>query len=550
MPVSANFQPESKPIGGRYRLIQPLGAGGFGQTFSAQDLHLPGHPLCVVKQLQPQVTTAEELQTARRLFDTEAQTLYKLGTHPQIPGLLAHFEEDQEFYLAQEYIQGHSLGDELGAPWSEAQVVAFLGDLLGILTFVHGHGVIHRDLKPSNLIRRAGDNRIVLIDFGAVKQVSTQATALRSGLSHTISIGTQGYMPSEQVAGRPQFSSDIYASGILGIQALTGYPPTELHPDPHSGELNWQHLAPQTHPALLEVLDTMVRYDFRTRYTTATEALAALSGLPPSLSRYVPGAIAPLGQSAPATQANPTVAVGRRRDRTQLTAPQALPQAPARRPEKSSSPALWLPLAAGVAVVVAALLGWQMWRWAAAPDAETPPVATTPADEAATSAEPEPQPEATTPPPEVVAESPVVEPAATAPEPAVTASPEPVVEADASPTPSPEPRGELTPEAAQATVTALYGYVSNRAWDAARSQFGGSLAQQFDPGFFAQFERVSVENLRVTGQTADTVEFLGENTYVYPDGSTQREQRTFTVQMQDGQPRIVASSFRSVLQAR
>ncbi len=551
MPTSANFQPESKPIGGRYRLIQPLGAGGFGQTFSAQDLHLPGHPLCVVKQLKPQVTTAEELQTARRLFDTEAQTLYKLGTHPQIPGLLAHFEENQEFYLAQEYIQGHSLADELGAPWSEAQVVAFLGDLLGILAFVHGHGVIHRDLKPSNLIRRAGDNRIVLIDFGAVKQVA-EATALRSGLSHTISIGTQGYMPSEQVAGRPQFSSDIYAAGILGIQALTGCPPTELHPDPHSGELDWQHYAPQAHPALVDVLDTMVRYDFRTRYTTAAEALAALRRLPPQLSRYVPGAIASPGQSPQSPQANPTVAVGRRRSKTQLTAAQPLPRTPAQRREKSSSSTgLWLPLAAGAAVVIAALLGWQMWRWAAAPDTETSPVVTAPADDVPPNAEPESQPQSTTPPPETSAASPEVAPEApAAPEPEVTASPEPVVEPEDSPAPSPEPQGELTPAAAQATVSTLYSHVSNGAWDAARSQFGGSLAQQFDPGFFAQFDRVSVENLRVTGQTADTVEFVGENTYVYPDGSTQREERSFTVQMSDGQPRIVGSSFRGVLQSR
>ncbi|MFQ4140361.1 protein kinase domain-containing protein [Nodosilinea sp. PGN35] len=556
MTAFPNSQPESRPIGGRYRLIQPLGVGGFGQTFSAQDLHLPGHPLCVVKQLRPQVTTADELQVARRLFDTEAQTLYRLGAHPQIPGLLAHFEEDQEFYLAQEFIQGHSLAEELGAPWSEAQVVAFLGDLLGILAFVHHHGVIHRDLKPSNLIRRAGDNRIVLIDFGAVKQVSAQATALRSGLSHTIAIGTQGYMPSEQVSGRPQFSSDIYAVGILGIQALTGYDPTQLHPDPQSGELDWQRFAPGATPALLEVLDAMVRYDFRTRYTTATEALAALRRLPPNLSRYVPGAIAPPGQSPPATQANPTVAVGRRRDRTQLTATQ--PSARRRAPRRAPSPLpAWLPPVAGAAVAVAALLGWQMWRLVSAPEAETPSVApsgapsvaTTPADDVPPTAEPEPQPEATTPPPDD--DAPVVESAPpAAPEPEVTASPEPAVAAEAPAAPSPQASGELTPEAAQATVSALYSHVSNQAWDAARSQFGGSLAQQFDPGFFAQFDRVSVENLRVTGQTADTVEFLGENTYVYPDGSTQREQRSFTVQMQDGQPRIVGSSFRGVLQAR
>ncbi|MGG6240501.1 protein kinase domain-containing protein [Nodosilinea sp. AN01ver1] len=556
-----NSQPESRPLGGRYHIVQPLGSGGFGQTFSAQDLHLPGHPICVVKQLKPQVSSAEELQTARRLFDTEAQTLYKLGSHPQIPGLLAHFEEDQEFYLAQEYIEGHSLADELGTPWNEAQVVTFLGDLLGILAFVHSHGVIHRDIKPSNLIRRASDKRIVLIDFGAVKQVSNQATALRSHLSHTISIGTQGYMPSEQVAGRPQFSSDIYAVGILGIQALTGYPPTELHPDPHSGELEWQHYAPKADPALLEVLDTMVRYDFRTRYTTAAEALAALRGLPPQLRRYVPAAASSPGQTPRTTV--PTVAVGRRRERTQLTTPQATaPQATARRP-KTALP-LWLPLVAGAGVAIAALLGWQMWRSASSPDAETPAVATTPTDPAAIDNEPE---TATTPTDagnegdegdegtDPVAEPAAVEPEEPAsPEPEAPTPPEPVAAesseaAEDVPAP-PESGGELTTGAAQATVGSLYSYVSSKSWDAARSQFGGSLAQQFDPGFFAQFDRVSVENLRVTGQTADTVELVGENTYVYPDGSTQREERSFTVQMQDGQPRIVGSSFRGVLQSR
>ncbi|MEA5447032.1 protein kinase [Leptolyngbya sp. CCNP1308] len=547
-----NLPPESRPLGGRYRLVQPLGSGGFGQTFSAQDLHLPGHPLCVVKQLKPQVTTPEELQTARRLFDTEAQTLYKLGAHPQIPGLLAHFEEGQEFYLAQELIEGHSLAEELGTPWTEAQVVAFLGDLLGILAFVHSHGVIHRDIKPSNLIRRASDRRIVLIDFGAVKQVSAQATALRSGLSHTISIGTQGYMPSEQVAGRPQFSSDIYAVGILGIQALTGYPPTELHPDPHSGELEWQRYSPQANPALLDVLEMMVRYDFRTRYTTAIEALAALRKLPPALNRYVPSAPVPHGQAPRTTAA--TVAVGRRRERTQLTAAAQAPaaQVPVRRRREPSS-ASWVPLAAGAlaasVVAIAALLGWQAWRSASStPEDETPVMAESPAVEAPTDAEPvvvEPEPEETA--AAESAEAEPVEPAA--PEPELDDAPEAVVEPEDTTAPAPE-TSELTPEAAQATVATLYNHVSNQAWDAARSQFSGPLAQQFDPGFFAQFDRVSVENLRVTGQTADSIEFVGENTYVYPDGSTQREQRSFTVQMQDGQPRIVGSSFGGVLKSR
>ncbi|NJL49426.1 MAG: protein kinase, partial [Leptolyngbyaceae cyanobacterium SM2_5_2] len=508
-----DLQPESRPLGGRYRLLQPLGAGGFGQTFQAQDLHLPGHPLCVVKQLQPQVSSIEELQVARRLFDTEAQVLYRLGSHPQIPGLLAHFEEDQEFYLAQEYIQGHSLAEELqpGAPWSEAQVVSFLGDLLGILAFVHGAGVIHRDIKPNNLIRRASDNRLVLIDFGAVKQVSAQATTRQSHLSHTISIGTQGYMPSEQLAGRPQFSSDIYAVGVLGIQALTGCAPTQFQPDPCSGELDWQRYASNTHPALLAVLEQMVRYDFRTRYANASEALAALGALPRGLSQYIPPPMDAPGRAvAPsprATQANPTVAVSRQPALTQASI------APATgRPQRSALLWLW-PVVAIAAMALGGLLSWR--SLAPTPTADNQPVPPTPptGEEEANAPIQPPVADATDSDPEEEDPSPVDDPRPTAPLASAPPSPEPDTNAE----PPASPEAELTPEAAQATVSTLYSYISSQAWDSAQAQFSGPLAQQFDPGFFTQFEQVTVENLRVTGQSADTIELIGENTYVYPD---------------------------------
>lgn len=88
---------------GRYQIISHLGGGGFGETFVAYDTQLPGKPKCVVKKLKPQATDPTTLQTARRLFDTEAQVLYKLGTHNQIPQLLAYFEENEEFYLVQEF---------------------------------------------------------------------------------------------------------------------------------------------------------------------------------------------------------------------------------------------------------------------------------------------------------------------------------------------------------------------------------------------------------------------------------------------------------------
>ncbi|MCA1990910.1 MAG: tetratricopeptide repeat protein [Coleofasciculus sp. S288] len=277
------FQPtnSNKPLGGRYKIISQLGAGGFGQTFLAEDLHLPGHPRCVVKQLKPQVDDEKSLQTARRLFDVEAKVLYQLGNHDQIPRLLAHFEEAQEFYLAQELIEGEPLTKDLsdGRIWLESEVIALLQDLLHVLAFVHEQQVIHRDIKPSNLIRRRHDRRIVLIDFGAVKEASTQVANPKVSHTKTISIGTQGYTPKEQLGGNPRFSSDIYAVGMIGIQALTGVHPRRLSEDPQTGEIVWRDRARHVSPELVAILDRMVRYDFRDRYPTAVEALQAVRSL-------------------------------------------------------------------------------------------------------------------------------------------------------------------------------------------------------------------------------------------------------------------------------
>jgi len=286
------FQPTNpdKPLGGRYKIISKLGEGGFGQTFLAEDLHLPDHPQCVVKQLKPQVSNPDQLQTARRLFDIEARVLYQLGHHDQIPRLLAHFEDTQEFYLAQELIEGEPLTQELGGGelWREIRVIALLQDLLHVLAFVHQQQVIHRDIKPSNLIRRKRDGKIVLIDFGAVKQVSTQVVNAKTGQTKTISIGTQGYTPKEQLGGNPRFSSDVYAVGMIGIQALTGIHPRRLKEDPQTGEIDWRNQATQVSPELAEILDCMVRYDFRVRYPTAKEALEAIQQLPTALIADVP----------------------------------------------------------------------------------------------------------------------------------------------------------------------------------------------------------------------------------------------------------------------
>ena len=267
-------------LGGHYLVVQSLGEGGLAKTYIAEDHHRPGHPKCAVKYLKPASNDPAFLPTARRLFNKEAEILEKLGQHDQIPRLLAYFEENQEFYLVQEFIEGHLLSAELlrDQCWSGNKVIQMLRDVLHILKFVHSYRVIHRDIKPNNLIRRQKDGRLVLIDFGAVKQVRDPSITAHGSLTQkTISIGTQGYTPTEQVRGKPRLNSDIYALGVIGIQALTGIHPLHLEED-DDGEIIWQSRA-EVSDELAAILTKMVRYHFKERYQSATEVLDALESL-------------------------------------------------------------------------------------------------------------------------------------------------------------------------------------------------------------------------------------------------------------------------------
>lgn len=275
---------ESKMLGtvlsDRYRITKILGAGGFGDTYLAQDTHRPGNPICVVKQLKIVSDNPRAHQLAQRLFSAEAATLERLGEHDQIPRLLAYFEANYSFYLVQEMIDGTLFKDLLDPqqPMSQRAAADFLLDLLPVIQVVHGQGVIHRDIKPSNIIARHSDHRYVLIDFGAVKQISNRLTDTNARITSTVGIGTQGYMPSEQSAGLPNFSSDLYALGMTAIEALTGLPPHALQRDDH-GEIMWTHKVQELDPGLAQVLKKMVRYDFNQRYSTAKAVLQDLRQL-------------------------------------------------------------------------------------------------------------------------------------------------------------------------------------------------------------------------------------------------------------------------------
>lgn len=146
---------------------------------------------------------------------------------------------------------------------------------MDILTYIQDKNVIHRDITPDNLIKRKQDNKLVLIDFGAVKQliINSEGTMRRT---KTIVIGKEDYMPDEQANGRPGFYSDVYAVGVIAIQACIGCIPSR---DYDSGEIIWRHQALNISPELANILDKMTRCYFKERYQLAIDVLKDLKTL-------------------------------------------------------------------------------------------------------------------------------------------------------------------------------------------------------------------------------------------------------------------------------
>ncbi len=272
MPVTTAI-PEQRLLGDRYQTVSILGAGGFATTYLAEDNNRPSRPRCAIKHLAPARRDTAFVDMSRRLFNTEAAILERLGNHEQIPNLLAYFEQAGEFYLVQELIEGKPLDEELllaAEPWTEQKVIDFLQQMLPVLEYIHERGVIHRDIKPSNIIRRSSDQVLVLIDFGAVKEINPQLPD-----AATIAIGTRGYTPAEQYAGHPRFSSDVYALGMIAIEAATNTNPREIPLNDKTGNLDWEELSPMS-PAIEAILNKMVAYQYLQRYQSATDVLQDL----------------------------------------------------------------------------------------------------------------------------------------------------------------------------------------------------------------------------------------------------------------------------------
>ncbi len=299
----------------RYRAVRPIGHGGFGKTYLAVDEDKPSHPPAVIKQFFPQTQGTSNVEKAAELFNREAVRLDELGKHPQIPELLAHFEQEGNLYLVQEYIDGSNLADEItrNSTFNETQIRQVLDNLLPVLHFMHHYQVIHRDIKPANIIRRHSTTtqsllthktagQLVLVDFGAAK-VFNEKQIPGTG---TI-IGSPEYIAPEQARGQAGFTSDIYSLGVTCLYLLTQISPFDLF-DIHEDRWVWRDYlkGKSLNPQLGRILDKMVASQPNKRYPTALAVINDLhpQTLPPAIAQslaYAEPIAPPLTPSPPPT---------------------------------------------------------------------------------------------------------------------------------------------------------------------------------------------------------------------------------------------------------
>ncbi|AFZ14793.1 serine/threonine protein kinase [Crinalium epipsammum PCC 9333] len=287
-------------LNNRYLLIKALATGGFGDTFLAEDTQMPSQRRCVIKRLKPISNNPQVYQIVKERFQREAAILEQLGdVNTQIPHLYAYFEADGHFYLIQQWIEGETLSQKVQQQGvlPENDVRDILISLLPVLDYIHSHRIVHRDIKPDNIIFRRQDQKPILIDFGAVKE--TMATVVNSpgNTTSSIVIGTPGFMPSEQTAGRPLYASDLYSLGLTAIYLLTGKLPQQLETDIQTGEIIWHDSTLNVSPSFAAVLDKAIQSHPRDRYPTAKDMLEALQSslpsIPPTINIYQPAPIYP-----------------------------------------------------------------------------------------------------------------------------------------------------------------------------------------------------------------------------------------------------------------
>ena len=265
----------------QYLILRTLGQGGMGTTYLAWNqagetllkkplgqAEPPGTRLLVLKEMNADMA---KVGKAQELFEREARTLKSLS-HPGIPKYYDFFVEGGKKYLAMELIHGQDLEKRVleRGPVTPSQAITWMIQACDILDYIHSHQppLIHRDIKPANLMARTATDRIVVLDFGAVKEIGT-APGTR--------IGAEGYCAPEQERGQPLTQSDLYAIGPTLIFLLTSEAPFKFYRLRGRSYRFQVENVPTITPQLRTVIERVTEPSPSDRYQTAKELASALA---------------------------------------------------------------------------------------------------------------------------------------------------------------------------------------------------------------------------------------------------------------------------------
>ncbi|MEC4812386.1 MAG: serine/threonine-protein kinase [Scytonema sp. PMC 1069.18] len=271
---------------GRYRVIHQVGGGGFGKVFEVDD----GGISKVLKVLSLERFHNRAIkQKAIALFQREAELLSRLK-HPGIPRVEpgAYFtwsdgSGEPLYCLVMEKIPGSNLQQWLyvkgNQPISSEQARDWLIQLVEILDELHLYQYLHRDIKLTNIMLKP-DGQLVLIDFGAVREITTTYLEKQQGHQTGTVLISPGFTPPEQAEGHAVPQSDFFALGRTFVYLLTGQSPVDFPKDSHSGTLLWRDRAPNVSPDIANLVDDLMAPFPGHRPKNCQEILNCLRGVP------------------------------------------------------------------------------------------------------------------------------------------------------------------------------------------------------------------------------------------------------------------------------
>ncbi len=389
--------PEGRLVAGRYRLLSPLGSGGMGTVWRAQDEVL-GRGVAVKEVLFPPGLSAQDRDVLRERTRREARAAARLD-HPSAVTVFDVVEEAGSPFLVMELVEARPLSEVVRTegPLTAAATARVGLALLGALELAHRHGIVHRDVKPGNVLLSHGADdtgRVVLTDFGIASSVGDSSIT-----STGLLLGSPSYIAPERARGLPpEPASDLWSLGATLFTAVEGRPPYDGG-DPLTtvtAVVTGEHAPFERAGPLREVLEGLLEREPSRRLTAVAarrmlERVAAEQDPSPTMAlrvpppRHVPApsALSERTSALPLSQVSAAAAPAPAASAPQPHRPAWDRPAPVARRRRSRGPTLVVGLVLLAAAVVALVVALDPGG-----SDDAPPVAVGPSPSAAASADP------------------------------------------------------------------------------------------------------------------------------------------------------------------